>query len=93
MTNNASAPAGTVQAPWTLITPPGTVESRGRAAANPVRDGYGLKRGLRGRFAMYVPPVLEPLSLAEVEHRPKNNRTRATEPSSTKLQSATGDAR
>jgi hypothetical protein len=55
----------------------GTVEAWGRAATNPVKGWYGLKKGLRGRFAMYVPPVLEALGLAEVEHNPKNNRIRA----------------
>jgi hypothetical protein len=55
----------------------GTVEAWGRAAGNPVKGWYGLKKGLRGRFGMYVPPVLEALGLAEVEHNPKNNRMRA----------------
>ena len=55
----------------------GTVEAWGRAANNPVKGWYGLKKGLRGRFGMYVPPVLEALGLAEVEHLPKNNRMRA----------------
>jgi len=55
----------------------GTVEAWGRAAGNPVRGWYGLKKGLRGRFGVYVPPVLEVLGLAEVEHNPKNNRMRA----------------
>ena len=55
----------------------GTVEAWGRSASNPVGGWYGLKKGLRGRFAMYVPPVLEHLGLAEVEHFPKNNRMRA----------------
>jgi hypothetical protein len=55
----------------------GTVEAWGRAADNPVGGWYGLKKGLRGRFGMYVPPVLEALGLAEVEHQPKNNRMRA----------------
>ena len=55
----------------------GTVEAWGRAAENPVHGWYGIKQGLRGRFAMYVPPVLEALGLAEVEHNPKNNRMRA----------------
>ena len=55
----------------------GTVESWGRSTKNPVGGWYGLKKGLRGRFAMYVPPVLEELKLAEVEHMPKNNRMRA----------------
>lgn len=55
----------------------GTVEGWGRSAKNPVKGFYGIKKGLRGRFAMYVPPVLEALGLAEVEHLPRNNRMRA----------------
>jgi len=55
----------------------GTVEAWARAAQNPVKGFYGLRKGLRGRFANYVPPVLELLGLAEVEHNPKNNRMRA----------------
>ncbi len=55
---------------------PGTVEAWGRADGNPVKGWYGLKKGLRGRFAMYVPPVLEALGRAEVEHLPRNNRMR-----------------
>ncbi len=56
---------------------PGTVEAWGRDAKNPAGGWYGLKKGLRGRFGVYVPPVLEALGLAEVEHAPKNNRMRA----------------
>jgi hypothetical protein len=55
----------------------GTVEAWGRAKSNPVKGWYGLKKGLRGRFGMYVPPVMEALGLAEVEHNPKNNRMRS----------------
>lgn len=55
----------------------GTVEAWGRADNNPVKGWYGQKKGLRGRFGVYVPPVLEALGLAEVEHQPKNNRMRA----------------
>jgi hypothetical protein len=55
----------------------GTVEAWGRSAKNPVKGWYGLKKGLRGRFGVYVPPVLEALGLAEVEHGAKNNRMRA----------------
>ena len=58
----------------------GTVEAWGRSAKNPVGGWYGLKKGLRGRFGVYVPPVLEALGLAEVEHQPKNNRMRARTP-------------
>jgi hypothetical protein len=56
---------------------PDTVEAWGRAASNPAGGWYGIKKGLRGRFGMYLPPVLEVLGLAEVEHLPKNNRMRA----------------
>ena len=55
----------------------GSVEAWGRSSSNPVKGWYGLKKGLRGRFGMYVPPVLEALGLAELEHLPKNNRVRA----------------
>lgn len=55
----------------------GTVEAWGRASTNPVKGWYGLKKGLRGRFGMYLPPLLEALGLAELEHQPKNNRMRA----------------
>lgn len=56
---------------------PGTVEAWGRSPDNPVQGWYGLKKGLRGRFGMYLPPLLEALGLAEVEHNAKNNRMRA----------------
>jgi hypothetical protein len=55
----------------------GTVEAWGRSPDNPVGGWYGLKKGLRGRFGMYVPPLLEALGLAELEHNPRNNRMRA----------------
>ena len=55
----------------------GTVEAWGRSPENPVGGWYGLKKGLRGRFGMYVPPLMEALGLAEVEHNAKNNRIRA----------------
>ena len=56
---------------------PGTVEAWGRSPTNPVKGWYGLNKGLRGRFGLYVPPVLEALGLAEVEHNPRNNQMRA----------------
>ena len=56
---------------------PGTVEAWGRSPDNPVGGWYGLKKGLRGRFGMYVPPLMERLGLAEVEHNPRGNRMRA----------------
>lgn len=55
----------------------GTVEGWARSESNPVGGWYGLKKGLRGRFGVYVPPVLEALGLAEVEHNARNNRMRA----------------
>ena len=57
--------------------PEGSVEAWGRSPGNPVGGWYGLKKGLRGRFGNYVPPVLEALGLAEVEHNARNNRMRA----------------
>jgi hypothetical protein len=55
----------------------GTVEAWGRSESNPVGGFYGLKKGLRGRFGVYVPPLMEALGLAELEHNPRNNRMRA----------------
>ncbi len=55
----------------------GTVEAWARSADNPIGGWYGLKKGLRGRFGMYMPPLLERLGLAELEHNPRNNRMRA----------------
>ena len=70
---------------WMLLGPAdvqkpakdGTIEAWARSADNPIGGWYGLKKGLRGRFANYVPPVLEALGLAEVEHNARNNRMRA----------------
>lgn len=55
----------------------GTVEAWGRSSANPIGGWYGLKKGLRGRFGMYLPPLMEKLGLAEVEHNPRNNRMKS----------------
>jgi hypothetical protein len=55
----------------------GTVEAWGRSPDNPVGGWYGMKKGLRGRFGMYIPPLMEALGLAEVEHNARNNRMRA----------------
>ena len=57
--------------------PDGSVEAWGRSADNPVGGWYGLRKGYRGRFGMYVPPLLEALGLAELTHEPRNNRMRA----------------
>lgn len=54
-----------------------TVEAWARSADNPVGGWYGLKKGLRGRFANYIPPLMEHLGLAELEHNARNNRMRA----------------
>ena len=55
----------------------GTVEAWGRSADNPVGGWYGLRKGYRGRFGMYLPPLLEALGLAELTHDARNNRMRA----------------
>lgn len=56
----------------------GTVEAWARSEDNPIGGWYGLRKGYRGRFAMYVPPLMEALGLAELEHNARNNRMRAT---------------
>lgn len=58
-------------------TKPDTVEAWGRSPSNPLKGWYGRKKGLRGRFGMYIPPLMEELGLADVEHNPKGNRMRA----------------
>jgi hypothetical protein len=55
----------------------GTLEAWARAEDNPLGGWYGLRKGYRGRFGMYVPPLLEALGLVELEHNPRNNRVRA----------------
>jgi len=55
----------------------GTVEAWGRSPDNPIGGWYGLKKGRRGRFGVYLPPLLEELGLCELEHNPRNNRMRA----------------
>lgn len=55
----------------------GTVEAWGRASNNPAGGWYGMKKGLRGRFGVYVPPLMEALGLAELTHDAKNNKMRA----------------
>ncbi len=55
----------------------GTVEAWGRAENNPVGGWYGQRKGYRGRFGMYLPPLLEHLGLAELTHDARNNRVRA----------------
>lgn len=56
---------------------PGTVEAWGRSADNPVGGWYGLRAGYRGRFGMYLPPLLESLGLVELTHQARNNEVRA----------------
>ena len=55
----------------------GTVEAWGRSEDNPVGGWYGTRKGYRGRFGAYMPPLLEELGLVELEHNPRNNRVRA----------------
>jgi hypothetical protein len=55
----------------------GTVEAWGRSPDNPVGGWYGQRNGYRGRFGMYLPPLLEELGLVELTHEPRNNRVRA----------------
>ena len=55
----------------------GTVEAWGRSEQNPVSGWYGLKKGLRGRFGMYIPPLMETLGMAELTHEAKGNKMRA----------------
>jgi len=55
----------------------GTVEAWGRSPENPLGGWYGLRNGYRGRFGMYLPPLLEALGLAEVTHEKRNNQMRA----------------
>ena len=57
--------------------PEGSVEAWGRSDSNPRGGWYGLKKSLRGRFGVYMPPLMEALGLAEITHDPKNNRMRA----------------
>lgn len=59
------------------IPAPGTVEAWARDMSNPINGYYGLTDNRRGRFASYIPSILEYLGFAEVEHNPRNNRMRA----------------
>lgn len=59
--------------------PSGSVEEFGRSASNPLGGWYGTRKGYRGRFRMYLPPLLEKLGLAEVTHEARNNGMRAKE--------------
>lgn len=85
---------GTREDPWTLVdwvplgaadelkpAQVGSVEAWGRDPANPV-GGYGLRKGYRGRFGMYLPPLLEALGFAELTHEKRNNSVRALKPGS-----------
>ena len=55
----------------------GTVEAWGRSDKNPVGGWYGLKKGFRGRFGMYIPPLMEKLGLVDLTHDPKGNKMKA----------------
>ncbi len=54
-----------------------TIEAWGRSPGNPVGGWYGQRNGYRGRFGMYLPPLLEHLGYIELEHNARNNRARA----------------
>jgi hypothetical protein len=72
-----TAPGAPIKSAEQKPAPEGTVEAWGRSDSNPRGGWYGLKKGLRGRFGVYMPPLLEALGLAEVTHDAKNNRMRA----------------
>ena len=55
----------------------GTFEASGRSEANPIGGWYGMKKGLRGRFGVYIPPLMEDLGSCELEHNAKSTRIRA----------------
>lgn len=65
----------TAQGDWVLLggadeqkpAAEGTVEAWGRSEDNPVGGWYGQKKGLRGRFGVYVPPALVALGRAEIK--------------------------
>jgi hypothetical protein len=81
----ASMTTGTQDDPWQLSTPPGSSrytmyrdeDSDPPALVCQVGGWYGLRKGYRGRFGMYLPPLLEQLGLAELTHEKRNNRIRA----------------
>jgi hypothetical protein len=53
----------------------GTVEAWGRSEDNPVGGWYDLRKGYRGRFGMYLPPLLEALDKVELTHEARNTRS------------------
>ena len=53
------------------------MEHWGRSVDSPIGSWYGLKNGFKGRFGMYVLPLMETLGLAELEHQKRNNRMKA----------------
>jgi hypothetical protein len=55
----------------------GTVEKWARSSTNPVGGFYGITPGRKGRFASYIPSILEYYCFVEIEHKPQNNRIRA----------------
>lgn len=55
----------------------GIVEAWARSESNPVGGWYGLRKGYRGRFGMYLPPLLELLGGAELTHDARGNKMRA----------------
>jgi hypothetical protein len=72
--------AATTDDPWQLTTPPGTsaytMQRDGDLLVCQVGGWYGQRNGYRGRFGMYLPPLLEALGLAELTHDARNNSMR-----------------
>jgi len=60
-------------------TKEGTFEDWGRSSSNPVGGFYGMKKGFKGRFGMYIPPLLEALGMAEITHEKRGNKIRGNQ--------------
>ncbi|MGA2480654.1 MAG: DUF6855 family protein [Spirochaetia bacterium] len=55
----------------------GSVEAWARSPRNPLGGWYGLQKGSRGLFALFIPVIMRVLNLAEVEDGPGGGRMRA----------------
>ena len=55
----------------------GTVEAWARSASNPIGGWYGQKKGMRGRFGVYLPPALVHQGRAEIAIENRKARIRA----------------
>ena len=63
----------------------GTVEAWGRSPSNPIGGWYGLKKGLRGRFGVYIPPLMEALGLYGLSTIPRITECGRSKPSNEAL--------